>query len=54
MALVMLCVCCLQTVNEDGSWKDISPEEQQQLDELQRALLENIRSSGEQHELLQQ
>lgn len=45
-----LCWCgavCLQTVNEDGTWKQLEPEQQQQLDDMQRAFLENIRKSGE-------
>ncbi|WIA11381.1 hypothetical protein OEZ85_011501 [Tetradesmus obliquus] len=35
-----------QTVNGDGTWKDINPEEQQQLDSMQAAFLENLKKSG--------
>jgi hypothetical protein len=46
----MLCVgipANVQTVNADGTLKDLSAEEQQQMEDMQAALLENLRKSGE-------
>lgn len=47
----MVFLCCtavLQTVAEDGQWKQPEPEELEQLEEMQKAFFENLTNSGEQ------